>query len=57
MQFSILCSLYHKENPEYLDSCFESIWCNQNLKPNEIVLVLDGPIGVELLEIVKKCIH
>ncbi|MFH4333285.1 amylovoran biosynthesis protein AmsE, partial [Acinetobacter baumannii] len=38
--FSVLMSLYHKEKPEYLEKCFESIWNKQNLKPSEIVLVL-----------------
>ncbi len=46
--FSILLSLYHKEKVEYLEKCFESIWDQQILKPTEIVLVLDGPIGEEL---------
>lgn len=54
MNFSILLSLYHKENSAYLEQCFESIWINQNLKPAEIVLVLDGPIGGELTACVQK---
>ena len=52
--FSILMSLYHKEKPEYLDKCFESIWDSQRLKPSEIVLVLDGAIGAELTQGVQK---
>ncbi|EPF74824.1 amylovoran biosynthesis protein AmsE [Acinetobacter gyllenbergii] len=52
--FSVLASLYHKENPVYLDNCLKSIWDNQNLKPNEIVLVLDGPIGGELTACVQN---
>ena len=52
--FSVLASLYHKENSVYLDSCLKSIWDHQNLKPNEIVLVLDGPIGGDLTNSVKK---
>lgn len=47
-------SLYFKENPDYLDQCFESIWNFQNLKPTEIVLVLDGPISEELSICVQK---
>ncbi len=39
--FSVLMSLYHKEKPEYLEKCFESIWNKQNLKPSEIVSVHD----------------
>lgn len=52
--FSILLSLYHKEKPEYLEKCFESIWDQQTLKPTEIVLVLDGAIGAELTQCVQK---
>ncbi|WP_272356143.1 glycosyltransferase [Acinetobacter baumannii] len=52
--FSILLSLYHKEKPEYLAKCFESIWDNQSLKPSEIVLVLDGPIGEQLTTSVQE---
>ncbi len=51
--FSILLSLYHKEKVEYLEKCFESIWDQQTLKPTEIVLVLDGPIGEELTKSVE----
>lgn len=47
--FSVLLSLYHKEKFEYLEKCFESIWDNQSLKPSEIVLVLDGRIGEQLI--------
>ena len=54
MNFSILMSLYHKENPKFLDQCFESIWDSQTTKPTEIVLVLDGPIGEELTACVQK---
>lgn len=52
--FSILISIYYKENPFFFYECMESIWDNQNLKPNEIVLVLDGPIGGELTACVKN---
>lgn len=53
MNFSVLLSLYHKEKPEYFEKCFESIWDQQTLKPTEIVLVLDGPIGEELTKSVE----
>lgn len=52
--FSILSSVYYKENPQYLEKFFESIWINQNLKPHQIVLVLDGPIGEELTACVQS---
>ena len=52
MNFSVLMSLYHKEQLEYLEECFVSIWDQQALKPTEIILVLDGPIGDELTQCV-----
>lgn len=53
INFSILLSLYHKEKVEYLEKCFESIWNRQTLKPTEIVLVLDGPVGSELTQCIE----
>ena len=46
-KFSVLMSLYFKEKPEYLRECLESV-INQTVKPDEIVIVLDGPVGEEL---------
>lgn len=54
MKFSVLLSLYFKENASYLDACFDSIWFKQSVKPSEIILVLDGPIGDELTQCVEK---
>jgi Glycosyltransferases, probably involved in cell wall biogenesis len=42
--FSVLMSVYKKEKPEYLKAALESVWDNQIVKPNEIVLVKDGPL-------------
>lgn len=53
IKFSVLMSLYAKESSLFLEQCFFSIWDNQNTKPNEIVLVLDGPIGSDL----QKCLE
>lgn len=52
MEFSILMSLYNKENSKFLDECFISIWNNQTLKPTEIVLVKDGVLTSELEKII-----
>lgn len=53
-KFSILLSLYNKEKVEFLNQCFQSIWDNQTIQPNEIVLVLDGSVGIKLTECVEK---
>lgn len=52
INFSVLLSLYKKENPRALNQSFQSIWQDQTILPNEIILVLDGPIGNELQQIV-----
>lgn len=48
MKFSVLLSIYHKEAPSCFNDAMMSIWDNQILKPNEIVLVKDGPLTPEL---------
>ena len=45
--FSVLISLYHKENPLYLREALDSVFA-QTLQPSEIVLVKDGPLTTEL---------
>ena len=47
-------SIYKKESPEYFDMAMHSIWDDQTLKPNEIVLVEDGELTTELYSIIKK---
>lgn len=54
MNFSVLISVYIKENPIYLKQALESIWDNQNLKPNEIVIVKDGPLNISLNEVLDE---
>lgn len=53
MQFSVLMSLYAKERPEYLRQSLESVY-NQILQPDEVVLVLDGPIPDNLKFVVSE---
>lgn len=48
MRFSVLLSVYAKENPAYFNSAFLSIWDQQTLKPDQIVLVKDGPLTPEM---------
>lgn len=53
MEFSVLISIYKNEKGEYFKAALESI-VNQTLKPNEIVIVKDGPIGIELDSIIEE---
>lgn len=52
MNFSVLMSIYHKENPAFLNQCFISIWTEQTTKPNQIVLVKDGVLTPELEQVI-----
>lgn len=47
IKFSVLLSLYDKESPQYLKEALISVF-NQSLMPDQVVLVLDGPINVDL---------
>lgn len=45
--FSVLMSVYHKEKKEYFYDSLKSVFC-QSVLPNEVVIVVDGPITKEL---------
>ena len=45
MKFSVLMSIYHKEDAQHFDRAMHSIWDEQTIRPNEIVLVEDGPLS------------
>lgn len=53
MKFSVLMSTYIKDKPEFLKEALDSI-INQTIKPNEIVLVEDGPVSEELEKLIKE---
>ena len=47
MRYSVLMSVYNKENPEYFRAALSSIF-HQTVLPTEIVLVCDGPLTAAL---------
>jgi glycosyltransferase involved in cell wall biosynthesis len=51
VKFSVLMSVYYKENPKFLKRSLESL-LNQTVLPDEIVLVKDGPLTRELDEVI-----
>lgn len=51
LKFSVLMPIYYKEIPEYLEKSLKSITENQDLKPDQIVIVKDGPLTGKLDEI------
>jgi len=52
-KYSVLMSLYKKEKPEYLRLAIDSM-LNQTVKPNEIVIVEDGPLTDELYAVLDE---
>ena len=52
-EYSVLMSVYYKENPQYLNLSIESM-LNQTISPNEFVLVEDGPLTSELEKVIEK---
>ena len=46
-EFSVLMSIYIKEKPEYVRSCFQSL-LDQTVKADEWVVVEDGPLTSEM---------
>lgn len=56
MSFSVLLSLYYKEDPVFLHQSLYSVFC-QKLLPNEVVLVKDGPLTKELENVVNTFVQ
>lgn len=50
MTFSVLMSVYKKDDPGFFRIALRSIYEDQTRKPDEIVLVFDGPVTDELNE-------
>lgn len=48
MKFSVLLSVYAGEKPLFFEQCLISIWDNQLMKPNEILIVKDGTLSLQL---------
>lgn len=46
--FSVLLPVYHGDNSAHLSRAIASAVTEQELKPDELVLVMDGPLGSEL---------
>ena len=53
IKFSVLMSIYYKENPEWFRVALDSV-INQTLQPNEIVLVEDGELTEELYQVIDE---
>ena len=47
MIFSVITSVYKNDKPEYIRVALDSLLVQQTVKPDEIVLVQDGPVSHE----------
>ena len=54
-RYSVLMSVYEKENPEYLRLSIESI-LEQTIPPDQVVIVCDGPLTKELDGVLSDCV-
>lgn len=54
IKFSVLCSVYHKSQVAQVKQAVNSIWLEQQLKPSQIVLVVDGAISDALLKLIEE---
>ena len=60
--YSVLMSVYKNDSPDYLKIALESIYDNQTRKPDEVVVVFDGPLDVGLYAVLdafregKECV-
>lgn len=52
--FSVAMSVYRSDNPDFFDRALSSIIDDQTIKPNEIVLVVDGPVSNEINNVINK---
>ncbi|MBP5314173.1 MAG: glycosyltransferase [Eggerthellaceae bacterium] len=48
MKYSVLMSVYKNDDPAFLDVALKSVFEDQTRKPDEILIVIDGPIPEEL---------
>lgn len=53
LPFSLLMSVYAGDNPDFFDCALKSVLDN-NVCPNEVILVIDGPVSEQILRVIEK---
>ena len=51
-EFAVAMSVYHNDSAVFVKRALESIWDAQTVKPTQIVLVVDGPVGKDILDVI-----
>ena len=54
MKYSVLMSVYKNDSPNYLNTALKSIYEDQTRRPDEIVVVFDGPLTDELYSVLER---
>lgn len=54
IDFSVLIPVYHKDEHTFFDKALNSVYCEQTVKPSEIVIVVDGPVGSKINNVIEK---
>lgn len=54
MKFSVAISVYKNDKADFFDRALESITDCQTVRPDEIVLVVDGPVGEDIDSVIEK---
>ncbi len=52
--FSLLVPVYHGDRPDYLRRAFRSAVGDQTVRPNQVVIVQDGPVRDELAQCLEE---
>ena len=52
-KISVAISVYKKDNPKYFEQALKSVY-GQTLLPDEVVLVIDGLVSEEILNIIDQ---
>lgn len=52
--FSVAMCVYEKDNAEWFDEALASVTIHQTVKPDEIVLVVDGPVPQSIQAVIDK---
>jgi glycosyltransferase involved in cell wall biosynthesis len=52
--FSLLVSVYHGDRPDYLRRAFRSAVCDQTVRPDQVIIVQDGPVPGELTQCLEE---
>ena len=48
MSFSVLLPVYAGDRPDFLRRAFDSVTIEQSLRPDEVVVVRDGPVDASI---------